>query len=153
MKTNAERRSAVGTVAVVSVAVVVILAAGVAYYVLVAGTAKAATTTPTTTISGTKTVNVIIPSGVSTNQSLNFQPASMTLVIGVNNSVRWANDDSAPHDVMSTSVPSGASTFSSGNMNSGATFTFTFTVPGTYTYQCTYHSLWMLGTLLVKQTA
>jgi plastocyanin len=147
MKTNVKRRSAVGTAAVILVAVIVILIAGAAYYLLSARSGNA-----TTTSLAPKTVHVSMPSGVGTNKSLNFQPANITLVIGVNNSVIWTNGDSAPHTVTATSVPSGASMFNSGNMNSGATFVYTFTVPGTYKYDCTYHSIWMQGIVIVKQT-
>jgi plastocyanin len=50
--------------------------------------------------------------------------------------------------VTSTSAPQGGS-FNSGNMSAGATCTHTFTVPGTYQYDCVYHS-WMTGTIVVK---
>jgi plastocyanin len=150
MKITSERRSGIGTVAIISVAVIVILIAGAAYYLSIAGAAK--TTTTTTPSSQPKTVQVSMPNGVSSSQSLNFQPANITLVIGVNNSVMWTNSDGAPHTVTAASVPSGAVKFNSGNMNSGATFTYTFTVPGTYKYGCTYH-YWMLGTVVVKQAA
>jgi len=72
----------------------------------------------------------------------------MTVVIGVNNSVTWTNDDSAAHTVTSTSAPAGTC-LDSGNMGSGASYTYTFTVPGTYKYDCSYHS-WMTGTAVVK---
>jgi len=64
----------------------------------------------------------------------------------------WTNNDSAPHTVTATSVPNGETKFNSGNLNSGATFTYTFKVPGTYRYQCTYH-YWMQGTIVVEQAA
>ena len=75
-------------------------------------------------------------------------PDSITLVIGVNNTVTWTNNDSVHHTVTSTTAPAGGS-FNSGNMNGGATCTHTFTVPGTYHYDCIYHS-WMTGTMVVK---
>jgi len=54
------------------------------------------------------------------------------------------------HTVTSKTVPTGASSFNSGEMLPGATFTYTFTVPGTYSYYCIYHS-WMTGTVTVVQ--
>jgi plastocyanin len=147
MKTNGGRRSAIGRVVVISVVVIAIIIAGAAYYFLSAKSGQATTTSLSPEI-----VHVNMPSGVATNKSLNFQPVNITVVIGVNNSVIWKNDDSAPHTVTSTSVPSGASMFNSGNMNSNATYTYTFTVPGTYKYECTYHTLWMQGIVIVKQT-
>jgi plastocyanin len=62
--------------------------------------------------------------------------------------VTWKNNDPVPHTVTSTSVPSGANSFDSGNMNGNATYTVTFTVDGTYQYKCTYHP-WMHGTINV----
>jgi len=93
-----------------------------------------------------------MPYGVGTNQSFNFQPSTIDLVIGINNTVMWTNKDSAPHVVSVMSVPSGAAKFDSGNMVPGATFTYTFTVPGIYKYDCTYH-YWMQGTIEVRQAA
>jgi len=145
MKTDAKTKSAIGKVAVILVVVVAILVAGVAYYLLGARSGNS-----TTTSLAPEIVHANMPSGVATNKSLNFQPTNFTLVIGVNNSVTWTNDDVAPHTVTATSVPSGASMFNSGNMNSGATYTYTFTVPGTYKYGCTYH-FWMQGIVTVKQ--
>jgi plastocyanin/N-acetylneuraminic acid mutarotase len=90
-----------------------------------------------------------IPNDVGSSTSLSFSPENITLVIGVNNTVTWTNDDSVVHTVTSEIVPSGASSFNSNNMNPGSIFTYTFTVPGTYTYHCIYHA-WMQGTITVK---
>jgi plastocyanin len=105
----------------------------------------------TTTTSGSEgaAFQIVLPSGAGSSQSLSFSPENVTLVIGVNNTVTWTNDDNAAHTVTSTSVPSGASGFNSNNLNPGAEFTYTFTVPGTYTYHCSYHP-WMKGTIIVK---
>ena len=92
---------------------------------------------------------VTMPEGLGSNHSLNFSPANITVVIGVNNTVTWINTDTAPHTVTSTSVPSGASSFDSMNMNPGARYIVTFSVPGTYHYYCQYHS-WMQGNVIVK---
>ena len=98
---------------------------------------------------GSSGVHVSIPSGASNPANTpGYSPDKITLVLGVNATVTWSNDDSAPHTVTSTSVPSGASSFDSGNMNAGQTFTYTFTVAGTYQYKCDYHS-WMTGTVTV----
>jgi len=78
-----------------------------------------------------------------------FAPATLNVVIGVNNTVEWTNNDSpSHHNVASTSVPSGASAIASPDMAPGATFIYTFTVPGTYQIVCTYHS-WMKMTVIV----
>jgi len=78
----------------------------------------------------------------------NYHPALIVVVIGVNNTVVWVNNDNVAHTVTARSVPAGASMFNSGNLNPGQTFEYTFTVPGNYTYYCEYHP-WMVGTVVV----
>ncbi len=98
---------------------------------------------------GASGVKVSIPSGAGNPANPpGYSPDKITLVIGVNNTVTWSNDDAAAHTVTSSSVPSGASSFDSGNLSPGATFSYTFTVAGTYQYKCNYHS-WMTGTVTV----
>jgi plastocyanin len=92
---------------------------------------------------------VVIPSGTGANTSATFAPSTITLVVGVNNTITWTNDDVATHTVTSLSVPSGAQSFNSGNLVSGAQFSVTLTVPGTYQYHCSIHS-WMKATIIVK---
>ncbi len=102
-------------------------------------------------LKGVSTVKVSIPSGASNpSNPPGYAPDKITLVIGLNNTVTWSNDDSAAHTVTSSSVPSGATSFNSGNLNAGQSFSYTFTVPGTYQYGCSYHS-WMVGTVTVVQ--
>ncbi|MGI0091788.1 MAG: cupredoxin domain-containing protein [Nitrososphaerales archaeon] len=115
-------------------------------------TSTGATSSSQTSSSGTgssaASVKVTMPSGVGSSQSLNFLPANITVVIGVNNTVIWTNNDTTVHTVQSKSVPNGASSFDSKDMNAGAVFNMTFTVAGTYHYFCKYHS-WMQGTVNV----
>ncbi len=70
----------------------------------------------------------------------------------MNNTVTWTNDDTTgpgvPHTVTALNTTAGAPAFDSGNLVAGASFTYTFTVPGTYQYHCDYHS-WMTGTVTV----
>ena len=70
-----------------------------------------------------------------------FSPSSVTVAVG--GVVTWTNRDSMPHNVTSTS---GA--FQSQTLNPGATYTHTFTKPGTYPYFCTFHG-GMSGTVVV----
>jgi plastocyanin len=75
-----------------------------------------------------------------------FTPQSITLKIGVNNTVTWTNND--PKGITHT-VTSNQGLFHSGDMAANAQFTCTFTAPGTYYYRCLYHPL-MVGTIFVK---
>ena len=94
--------------------------------------------------------NVTVPLGTGDNESMNFLPANVTVVVGVNNTIVWSNLDPAQHNVVATSVPAGAQRFRSGLLNQGQTFTVTLTVPGTYRYLCSIHPDWMRGTIVVK---
>lgn len=90
-------------------------------------------------------VKVSIPNGTSTNTaSPGYSPATITVVIGTNNTVTWTNNDIAVHTVTANDK-----SFDSGDIAPGASFSFTFTTPGTYPYHCIYHS-WMSGTVIVK---
>ena len=56
--------------------------------------------------------------------------------------VTWTNKDSAPHTVTSADgISTSANTTSlfDGSLNSGATFSYTFTKAGTYYYVCSIH--------------
>jgi plastocyanin len=99
--------------------------------------------------SSIETVVVNVPLGTGSNTSLNFTPSNITVVIGVNNTVEWMNQDNVAHTVSSTSVPPGASTFND-PLSTGGNVTITFTVAGTYQYQCNIHPTYMKGTVIVK---
>ena len=106
---------------------------------------QAATTTKTVTGAPTAGVSVSIVPGAGTNtSSLGYSPDKITVVIGVNNTVTWTNNDASPHTVTAND-----GSFFSGNMATGGTFSYTFTSPGTYAYHCTYHP-WMTGVVVVK---
>ncbi len=91
-----------------------------------------------------ETTFVKILSGAADSVSYSFSPLQVTVVIGVNNTVTWVNNDNAAHTVTAKD-----GSFGSGNMGAGSSFTYTFTRPGTYTYYCAYHE-WMVGTVVVK---
>src|SRR5688500_14306309 len=59
--------------------------------------------------------------------------------VDVGDVITWTNNGSNPHNVTSTLVPGGASTFSSGTLSTTGTFQYTVTVAGTYEYRCTIH--------------
>jgi plastocyanin len=98
-----------------------------------------------------KVVEVSILSGAVNDQSQSaFSPNVVTLVRGVNNTVMWSNSDVAQsHTVASYSVPAGAASFSSGVLGVGKTYSYTFSVAGTYSYICA-QCPWMTGIIVVK---
>lgn len=71
-----------------------------------------------------------------------FAPATLTITAG--DTVTWTNEDSVTHTATSTT---GA--FDSGPLAQGASFSFTFTTPGTYDYLCTPHPS-MTGQIVVE---
>jgi len=96
------------------------------------------TTTPTTPA----------PTGGSNQIAIKnfvFSPATLTLKSGT--TVTWTNQDGAPHQVASD--PGTPVAFSSDSLANGASYQFTFTRPGTYTYYCTIHPS-MKGTIIVQ---
>ncbi|HJP71966.1 MAG TPA: cupredoxin family copper-binding protein [Candidatus Limnocylindria bacterium] len=70
-----------------------------------------------------------------------FSPPALTIAVG--DTVTWTNTDDSPH-----TVTAGGGAFDSGNVDPGATFSFTFTEPGTYSYLCRYHEE-MQATIIV----
>lgn len=60
--------------------------------------------------------------------------ATPVLTVQVGDTVTWNNVDDRPHTVTSED-----GTFDSGNVDEGASFSFTFDQPGTYAYICEYH--------------
>jgi len=96
-------------------------------------------------------VQVIMPAGVSVEHNLNFQPSTITLVVGKNNSVTWTNKDGADHTVTFLTGPAGVNlgSISDPDVGSGQSFTITLSTPGTYTYHCNFHPAWMHGTITV----
>jgi plastocyanin len=74
-----------------------------------------------------------------------FSPPMLTITAG--DTVTWTNEDPVVHTATSTT---GA--FDSGDLAQGASFSFTFTTPGTYAYVCTPHPE-MTGQIVVQATA
>ena len=71
-----------------------------------------------------------------------FSPASLTVSTGT--TVTWTNNDSVTH-----TVTSDTGAFSSGNLDPGQTFSFTFSQAGTFAYHCSIHTS-MHGTVTVN---
>jgi plastocyanin len=101
------------------------------------------------------TVVVQIPAGANAGPTatnpFGFTPANVTVVVGVNNTIVWTNNDTVYHTVyfLSSKVPSGYTAVNSTLIAAGATYgPLTFTVPGTYHYYCNLHP-YMMGTITV----
>lgn len=108
---------------------------------------------------------VVIPKGATSSPSSgkNFEPSTIRVVIGVNNTVRWTNNDELPSWVVADNpgvdpdFAAKTQQFSSGivyanGTNSfllpGKSFEFTFNRPGEIHYYDIIHP-WMQGTVIV----
>lgn len=63
-----------------------------------------------------------------------FGPAALSVHVG--DTVTWTNQDTAPHDVKTTSGPV---SIHSPMLDKGQSWSFTFTTAGSYGYYCTVH--------------
>jgi plastocyanin len=70
-----------------------------------------------------------------------FSPPALTVAPGT--TVTWTNEDDIPHTVDATTRA-----FRSGALDTAQSFSFTFTIPGTYAYYCALHPH-MTGTIVV----
>jgi plastocyanin len=136
---------------VVIVAALVIAAALVtAYAFLPSQTQKQTSVTQTTTtVASSSSTNypsradLAIVGSTGNGDDAYFAPSNFT--VAVNATITWTNQDRlVVHNVVST----GSTSFSSGDINPGASWSFTFTRPGTYSYFCSYHP-WMIGSVTV----
>lgn len=94
---------------------------------------------------GTVTVgNIFFKSGHNSTQN----PAVDTVAAGTTVTWTWSSTGSTPHSVKSEGAPS----FTSSNTltGNGMTYTFPFTTPGTYHYDCAVHGDAMSGTIVVQ---
>ncbi|MER3601112.1 MAG: hypothetical protein C4339_00040 [Nitrososphaerota archaeon] len=72
-----------------------------------------------------------------------YIPSTIVVVLGVNNTIIWTNDDIVVHTVTSDDGK-----FDSGLLNPGQSWNYTFTTPGTYPYHCIPHPF-MRATVVV----
>lgn len=79
-------------------------------------------------------------------QNFAFSPSAITVKQGT--TVTWTNKDGTAHTVTETDSQTGPN---SGNVNPGASYSFTFATPGTYHYHCAIHPE-MLGTVTVTSS-
>ena len=121
-------------------------------------TSSSPTASTTVTCGKSNCAYVNITTGASncpTPQHLcGFSPASITVVIGKNNTVVWKNEDSATHTVTPvTGSAWGVTQDCKGILGlcQFDTYQYTFSAAGTYQYQCIYHP-GMLGEVIVKNS-
>ena len=94
---------------------------------------------------GTVTVgNIFFRSGHNSTQN----PAVDTVAAGTTVTWTWTSTGDTPHSVRSEEAP----TFTSSQplTGNGMTYTFPFTTPGTYHYDCAIHGDAMTGTIVVQ---
>jgi plastocyanin len=84
-------------------------------------------------------VSIVLGATNMTSGALHFSPETITVVVGVNNTVTWTNNDNTLH-----TITSDTGAFGSGLLNTGDKWSYTFTAPGTYGYHCSIHT-WMTG--------
>ena len=72
-----------------------------------------------------------------------FSPSSLTIKVGT--TIKVTNNDQTVHTWTSTAGPVG---WNSGDLNPGASFSFTFNTAGSYSYECAIHTF-MTGTIMV----
>ena len=115
--------------AAIAAAIVVVMAAGAW---AAAGTARTAWAEP--------------PGGTPVAiRGYSFSPTVLTVPAGT--TVTWTNFDDAPHTVTGTSGPV---PLSSPQLTKGQSWSFTFTVPGTYGYYCAVHPT-MTASVIVER--
>ncbi len=103
---------------------------------------------PPATVIATTTVTVT-PTPAPLVASVNikdFAYIPSTLTVKVGTKVTWTNNDSAPHTVTSDTN----ALLNSSTLNSGQSYSYTFTTAGTTNYHCSIHPM-MTGSVVVVQ--
>ncbi len=84
--------------------------------------------------------SVVVTIITQSNGAFAFSPQALNVTAGT--TVTWNNNTSAPHTVTGT-------TFGSGTISSGGSFSFKFTQTGTFAYHCMFHP-YMTASVSVK---
>ncbi len=90
----------------------------------------------------------IVKGSSNPQQQQNFVPKVIKVVLGVNNTVVWLNEDSSDHNVVSDTGEFDSVT-TLGYMHPNATWSHTFTKEGVYGYH-SEPGPWMRGTVIVE---
>jgi plastocyanin len=110
---------------------------------------RSSSASPLSTIEAATVISI-----VGNSESNSYNPNLIEIKVG--DTLTWRNDDSSPHTVTSSSSSSSndnndITTFDSGVLMRGETFSFTFDMEGEYPYFCTLHPN-MVGTVVVTAT-
>ncbi len=128
------------------------IAVGVAFIFLVSWSFMGKFLQMNDAVSGEHATVILMPSSASCGPCLdNFEPQNVTVVIGVNNTVTWSNQDIFPalteadndSDPLFYEVTKGAVV-----IPTGGSFNFTFNNPGEFGY---HGRPWQHGTIVVHQ--
>lgn len=120
-----------------------LVAAGAAALVAaVAGCGSDSSTAGSSAASGAQS-SAAAGGGGNAIQMANFSFKPQTLTVATGTAVMWTNTDSATHTTTADDK-----TWDSGNLDSGKTFSFTFTKAGTFKFHCAIHNF-MTGTVTV----
>lgn len=112
----------------------------IGYLVVLPNEAYSGTTTTSSTATATgSAIAISIVPGALNPPNKGYSPDNVTVVIGVNNTVTWTNNDSSIHTVTAND-----GSFESGYLNPGDSFTHVFGTPGIFEYHCQLHP-WMIG--------
>lgn len=100
--------------------------------------------TPTSTGARTPAGAPVVTDSVAI-KNFAFAPASITVKVGTK--VTWTNQDTDAHTVTGQN---NAGPLNSQPLNTGQSYSYTFTTPGTYSYLCTIHPF-MTATVTVTR--
>lgn len=89
------------------------------------------------------TVTRAVTITTDSNGVFTFQPATLNISAGT--TVAWGNTTQTPH----TATSNDGTTFNSGTINPGNSFSFTFRKNGTFAYHCNFHPF-MRATIIVS---
>jgi plastocyanin len=92
----------------------------------------------------------VIPPGLGLSSNSRFEPGTLTVVIGINSTVGWNDEDTTvSHLVASVSVPPGAVNWDL-NMTGGHSYCVPLSVAGTYSYEIAFAPETYSGIIIAK---
>lgn len=132
------------TMVLAIIIVVILVVVGVGIYILTRPGGTTNNGTPISIFDGNPTCSPATP------PNCGFNPSTLTLKMGVNNTVTWTNKGGQAHTVTSNQTANGSlPSFNSNGINTNAQYTFIFPQAGTYHYYCSYHT-WMQAVVVVS---